>query len=342
MRRKLTPGRSAILIYINNMGFVREKAIFVEYKRIILDSDVILQVPFFLWNGKEISGLDCFWVLPEEVRDNDIKKLQYDLIKLQIENLEFSNETGLKIPTKIKDKEIENMANENVNRIQSLIKKLGYDPRDESWIESEMASTKREKNWFAFERKNPLLFQKKWDDMIRDFNKQYRDDISVAEAKNLSKKRIRFILGSFNVRQSGNGDKKDWIMAAKLFEQQHRDIENRMLTWSNARHPNYPLVRTIKPIRFTPGIYFHECIERIPQIFENTKINSIATNIVLRIVSYDPVSRYVKLDFTKDVRTLIKGNEIDVKPWDRSEADYLFWLKPEEIDSHLKILENLN
>lgn len=341
-RRRLEAGQNVILVYLKARGFISEPATFLQYKRIILN-DVHYEIPVFDFKNEVIDGLECFWVLPEDAKSEEtIQRIQYELIKVQIAAQEIGLEMGIEVPKKIKDKEITKMAQANTDRIKTLIQKLGFDPRDESWIEVDLANTDRERNWFAFERKNPLLFAKKWDEMTAEFNRQYKDNLSADEAKNLSKKRVRYLLGAFHTRQSGNANRHDWVSAAKDFEQKHRDVENRMLTWSGARNPNFPLVKVLKPLAFTAGPYFHECIEKIPHVFTDSKINKIKDGVALRVVSYDPVEKYIRLDFTPDVRKLIKGLEdSETKPWEKHDPDYNIWLKPEEIQTHIRILEKL-
>lgn len=340
-RKRLTiAGQPVILVYIKTIGFLNEHASFIEYKRIMVNN-LPYEIPYFEWKNKQISGLDCFWILPEDAgSEEQIQRIQYELIQVQVAALEIGYEYDIDVPKKIRDVEITKMAKENHERIKALIEKMGFDPRDESWIENDLATSPREKNWFSFERKNPLLFARKWDDFVNEYNRQFDDEISVPDAKNLCKKRMRYLLGAFTVRQTGNPNKTEWVNASRKFEQKHRDAENRMLTWSHKRKPNFPLTRVIKPIVFTPGSYFHECIENIPHVFTDIKLNKIKEGIVLRVVSYDPVERYIRLDFTSDIRTLIKGSDSE-KPWEKDDADYNFWVKPEEVDKHLKVLEQL-
>lgn len=303
---------------------------------------VYYNIPFFKLEEQEISGLDCFWILQHDVKsEDDILKMQYNLIKIQTSILEMQNELNLNLPVKIKDKEIQNMAKENQDRIKNLIQKLGFDPRDESWIENSLATNEVEKKWFAFERKNPFIFNKLWKDMTEDFNKFHSLNISIAEAKNLSKKRTRFLLGSYITRQSGNSNQIDWINSAKQFEQEQREIENRMLSWSLNRNNSFPLCQTLKPITFTPGPYFHQCIEKIPHVFTDTSITKIKPGVVLQVVSYDPVKKYIKLEFTKDVQNKIRSKNSEQKAWEKDETDYNIWLQPNEVESSLKILEKL-
>jgi hypothetical protein len=339
-RRILKPNQKVIIIYDSKIGFTTSSAIFKNYRQISIGS-ALHDIPVFDYQDGEITGLDCFWILPEEGRTPErIERLQYELIDLQIQALTFAKEKGYIVPLKIKDREIEVMAQENTDRLQSLIQKLGFDPRDASWIETELADGQRERNWFKFERENALMFASEWDDMTQQFNQQYDDSISVDEAKNLSKKRMRYLLGAYHIRMSGNADRANWKVVAKEFEQKHRDRENRMLTWTLQRDGKFPLARTKQPVLFFAGPYFAILIEKVPHLFTDTNCTYVKPGIILRVISYDPISRYIRLDFTAEIRKMIKGVD-DPKPWVKDTADYDLWVKPEEVDAQLEFLENL-
>ena len=154
---------------------------------------------------------------------------------------------------------------------------------------------------------------------------------------------MRYILGASYTRISGNSQKEDWIKAARDFEKYHRGIENRMLTWTLAHKESFPLVRATKEVSFWPGPYFHKCVEKFPHIFTAPDCTFIKPGIVLRVLSYDPQEKYIRLDLTKDLRQLVKPDEPkDAKIWVKDRADYDVWVKPEEIETHLEILEPLD
>jgi len=341
-RRRIKDGQEVVLIYITNVGYVKDIALCKGYRRIILGK-VEHEVPVFLYKGKEITGLDCFWLLPENsVNDDYVLEVQKRLCALQVKVLEISMEKNYIMPQKIKDPQIEKIAKDNVSQMNAVIEKFGFDPRDETWIETELAHTDREKNWFAFERENGLVFSTQWDDVVSVFNQQYNDSISVEQAKNMSKKRMRYYLGAHHTRMSGNSSVEDWKKAAREFEETHRNCENRMLSWTLNRQGKYPMVRIKKPVRFWPGPYFHQFLEKVPHIFTGPQLKTIKTGVILRVISYDPVDKYIRLDFTEDVRKLIKPDEPDnAKIWLKDKADYDIWIKPEEVESHLEILEPL-
>ncbi len=340
-RRILCPGRRVIIIYDASIGFVEYDGVFKEYRRIMYGG-IFHDIPIFEHNGVEIDGLNCFWALPADIPTvDDVHKLQYELINLQIKSLALGKEMNYQVPRKIKDAEIEQMAEESVQQINSIIQKLGYDPRDSTWIEKELAITDRERKWFKFERESAIVFSDSWDDIVKVYNHQENDDISVYSAKELSKKRMRFILGAYNIRMSGNGEVGSWKKSAREFETIHRLRDARMIEWSKSRNGKFPLVRVKKPLPFSCGLYFNECIENIPHVFTDPKLSKVKAGIVLRIVSYDPKLKYILPDFTIDVRNLIKPPDESSTPWIKGSHDYVIWLKPEEIETHLELLEPL-
>lgn len=340
-RRTLLPDTEVVIIYDVDIGFVQESAVFKEYRPITLNG-TIYNTPVFTCKNKEISGISCFWALPHEVRDiSDVHNLQYELISTQLVVSQVANQMGYNIPQKIHSKELIEMANEKNEQRAALIKKFGFDPTDDSWIENDLAQTIRERKWFKFERENRLIFHDNWDEIIDKYNRAFGETLTVEEAKALSKKRMRYILGSHNLRYRGDKDKKKWAFEARQFEQMHKAREERMLVWSNKHLAHFPLVRVKKPVRFFTGQYFNECIERIPNFFVDTGCQYIKPDIVLRVVSYDPQDKYIRLDFTHDTRQLIKGPEKDSAPWNKESLDYDIWVKPSEIESHLELLEPL-
>ena len=338
-RRRLNEGQPVVVIYRKDIGFVEQEASFVNYSRISVGS-AEHEVPVFQTQNETLSGIDCFWLLPEEAKSpENIQYMQYELIKSQLVALEIAYKSGYSIPQKIQDKELEIMAQENVDRMQQLIEKLGFDPRDESWIEKELALTGIEKNWFKFERENALMFEDNWVDIVALFNKQYKQNLIPDQAKALNKKRQRFIMGAFNVRMRGVASVEEWKKAAKKFEETHRLREDRMREWSQAHQDNYPLVRTKKPVKFFPGPYLEKCMERIPHLFSDNSFSHVKEGVALRVLSYDPLLKYIRLDFTEDIKTKIKP--VESPEWVKDTADYDMWVLPNQIEAYLDILESL-
>lgn len=339
-RRKLEPGQKVLIVYDKEIGFTEDEATFVRYEPTEIN-ETIYNIPLFERNGKELSGLDCFWILFDDIRSPDkIQLLQYELISVQLKAMEVAEEEGLELPVKIKDRKMKTMVEDARSKIESVVQKLGFDPRDESWVENELAADEREVNWFRFERENGLIFTEQWDDIVAVYNAQNHDNISVEQAKNMSKKRMRYILGAYHTRMRGNPSKENWKDAARAFEKKHRERENRMLTWTLAHKDRFPLVKVKKPIKFFTGPFFTEISERVPHLFTNLQFNHIKEGIVLRVLSYDPQEQYIRLDFTPEIRRLIRGED-DKAPWLKDRSDYDMWVKPEEVDECLEFLERL-
>ncbi len=339
-RRQLSPNTKVTIIYDQDIGFVEEPALFVGYRRIMV-GDVGHEIPVFEYKDREITGLSCFWVMPHQVQTQEhLRKMQREIIRLQVMASQIGREEGYKIPRKIRDPEIKQMAKNNADQTKAVVQKLGYDPRDEAWIEEELATTTREKRWFKFERENGVVFSSKWGDIVQVYNQQFKDDLSVEDAKNLHKKRTRYLIGSSHIRYSGNADKKQWVREARKFEEYHRECAHRMLDWTLAHQNQFPLVRTKKPIPFNCGPYFNECIERVPHLFAEASCNRVKEGIVLRVLSYDEETQYIRVDFTDDIRKEIVGEET-IAPWIKDEHDYSIEIRPDMIETHLEILESL-
>jgi len=339
-RRRLKPEQEVVIIFDTRIGYVEKPAIFVKYEQISIGNSNH-DIPVFDYEDRTITGLDCFWLLPQEAQNPEkIQKIQYDLLKAQVNVLTIGKRLGYNIPQKIKDPEIKKMAEENNARIQAVIDKFGFDPTDTSWIEIELSTTTRERNWFKFEREHALAMNDNWDDMIHVYKQQFDDTISLEEAKRLSKKWYRFVLGSHNIRLRGIKDRSQWVQDARDFEKTHRNRETRMLTWSLACKNKFPHIRTKQRVAFAPGPYFNECIERCPQLFTSPDCTMLKPGTILRVVSFDAEQKFIKLDFTEEIHALIKG-EVQDKPWSREGPDYIIMVKPEEFDTHLEVLESL-
>lgn len=339
-RRKLEVNQEVVLIYVSDIGYVNIRALCTGYRR-IMAGEANHEVPVFRYGSKEVTGAECFWLLPEDAKKG-IEQVQKQLAQLQLQATTLAKEMDYKMPDKVKDPAIEKMAAENVERLNAVIEKFGFDPRDETWLEEELAEGDREKNWFKFERENGLVFSQNWDDVVQVYNQQFKDNIVVSQAKNMSKKRMRYWLGAHYTRMSGNNRVDDWKQAARNFEKAHRARENRMLSWSLLHRGKFPLVRTKEELPFWPGPYFHRILERLPHLFTDATIQKLKPGTILRVLSYDTQDKYIRLDFTEDTRKEIKPDEPEnTKIWVKDSADYDFWIKPEEVESHLEILESL-
>ncbi len=234
------------------------------------------------------------------------------------------------------------MTDQNTEARLNLINKLGYDPLDFSWLETELAQNDLERKWFKFQRENNGGFDDQWNKNTIIFNQQYHENITSEKAYVLCLKWKRYLIGAWATLSSQNPNKKDWIIAAKKFEKRHVLRQERMEKWSEEHKNNFPLVKVIKPIRFRHGPYFFECLKSIPKMFVNYLCYQIRKEVILQVISYDPEIRFIQLDFTPDIRKKIKPVEENYEPWKRMKSNYDFDVYPEEIDDHLEFLNPID
>lgn len=341
-RRELTENDSVIIIYHHQLGFIKQASQFKQYRSIIYNS-INHQIPVFDFNESEITGLECFWLLLSDIEydESRIEDIQRELIGLQITASEIGAVKGYKIPRKIQDKEIDKMVTETAEHRKSLIKELGYDPLDYSWVEREMSRNDTERNWFQFLRENKGGVDENWQQWANTFNDKFRENVSSEQAFHMSRKWKRYIIGAWNTITSKNGNIEDWKKAATEFEKYHREIEERMLEWSLEHQSKFPLAKVKKPLHFRHGPYFNECVERVPKLFTSTNCYELRPDVVLRVVAYDSVHKFIRLDFTSDVRALIKPSASEDEIWKQTEADYVIYCSPNQIDSHLELIGSL-
>ena len=76
-RRILKENQKVIIIHDKQLGYVKQHARFVKYKNQEISKGLFHDVPHFEYDGKSISGLNCFWILPDDIKsDKDIEVLQ--------------------------------------------------------------------------------------------------------------------------------------------------------------------------------------------------------------------------------------------------------------------------
>lgn len=342
-RRRLSDNQDVIIIYEVDVGYVKKHATFKYYKS-ILYNNVTHDIPVFNCNGQEITGDKCFWVLESEVSsDVEIEKIRKELISAQMKTIEFGIKENYTVPEKIKDPQLKKEAVENSQRMKALIQKFGFDPRDETWIETHMAASQTESDWFQFEREYTDAYTRQsWQDIADVFNKEYNAHITAEHARALAKKRMRYLLGAMNTRLSGNANVEDWKKSASEFEKFHKEVDERMETWSRKHRDAYPIVKVKKSLPFYVGPFFNECIERIPQLFTTPRCEFIEKGVTLRVITYDPKDKFIRLDFMPDIRRLIiSGIEREAEPWIKSFADYDFLIDADKIEEYLTIIDKL-
>ncbi len=331
-RRRLSAPQEVILIYDVEAGFIQQQATFKEYRR-IRDNNIEVEVPVFERQGSEINGLQCFWVLPTDLKsDEEVIQFQHELIELQYQASALGYLLDYQVPEKIKDKEIRNMVESYTEHRAKLTAEFGYDPLDYSWVERELSETALEKSWFAYQREHKGGFSDDWENTILRFKAKYSMDVSIEQAFDLSRKWKRFLIGAWNTIASRNVNLEDWKSAAREFEEHHRNIEERMSQWTAEHKDNFPMAKVIEPVHFRHGPYFNQCIERVPHIFTDATCYSLRAGVVLQVVSYDPIEKYIRLDFTSDIRDKIKPEVPASNPGMPLKADYVIYVPPIELD----------
>jgi len=341
-RRKLSAGEEIILIYDVNAGFIQQSAKFKEYRSIIYNGTEH-EIPVFERKDSEITGLECFWIKPSDIDDDArIEQIQRELIDLQLKAFEAGETTGSKVPEKIKDKEIRQMAKQHADFRAGLIEKMGYNPLDYSWVERELAENPVERLWFKFQREHKGSFDDNWKHTAKMFSDSYHNEITPEEAFDLSRKWKRYIIGAWNTIAAQNPNVEDWKSAAKKFEKHHRDIETRMMQWSMKHVNNRPLAKVKSPVMFQHGPYFNECLENVPKLFVDAKCFQLREGVVLEVMSYDPEFKYIRLDFTHDIREKIKPGVPQNDPWRPMKADYVIYVPPDDINEQLEFLGTLD
>ncbi len=343
-RRKLSFGDEVVLIYEVDVGFIQQAARFKEYRSIIYNG-VKHNIPVFDRKGSEITGLECFWLLTTEADTLRIDEVQRELIDLQIKVLETAKIEGYVMPEKIKDKEITNLAEQRAKFRAGLIEKMGFDPLDYSWVEKRLAKTPLERKWFNFQASKydsePQPSDGDWEQLTKEFFKKHGEKITTQEAFDLSKKWKRFVIGAWNTISAQNPNVDDWEKAAVKLEKYHKEAEERMIKWSKSKEGNYPMAKVKEPVSFKYGPYFHECAERVPKLFTDRFCTHIKKGVVLRVLSYDPEIKFIKLDFTSDIRDVIKPDQPEIHSWQPHKPDYVIDVMPSEIEEQLEFLEPL-
>lgn len=344
-RRKLSFDDEVVLIYEVDVGFIQQAARFQEYRSIIYNG-VKHDIPVFKRKGSEVTGLECFWLLASEADALRIDEIQRELIGLQIKVLEIANIEGYDMPEKIKDPEIKKLAKQRAQFRAGLIEKMGYDPLDYSWVEKRLAITPLEKKWFSFQafkyNSEPDPRDGDWEYLANEFFEKYGEKILIQDAFELSKKWKRFIIGAWKTIAAQNPNVDDWEKAAIKTEAYHRESEERMIKWSKSKEGNYPIVKVKEPVLFKYGPYFDECAERIPKLFTDRFCTHIKPGVVLRVIAYDSQEKFIRLDFTPEIRALIKPGQPEIPLWQPPKPDYCIDVMPSDIEEQLELLEPLS
>jgi len=288
----------------------------------------------------EILGTECFWLKSSDIKHpHDVEKFQKEIVLNQIKAFDFVNKLNPEVITKMQDPVLDDIRRRST-KFESLVEEHGFDPRDTGWLETELASTDLEKKWFHFERTHNLDTRRRdLDKLIELFKDEYHEDIDPELAYGLSKKRCRFIDGSYSIRLSWEPDKEKWKNTAIEFSKKHEQIEKRMLEWSLAHKGNFPICRTKETIQFYPGPLWKNFVEKAPGLFTDASCNRLEEGILLQVVSYDPVLKYIRLNFPPDVIRLVDDAFVN-EPW--LEDWYVIKVTPEEIPEKLDLTQSLD
>lgn len=209
-----------------------------------------------------------------------------------------------------------------------------FEPLNYEWLEKELASNELERHWFKFQRETKDHYGDDWSKAVLSFKAHFKNEITEDKAIELTKKWKRFIIGSWNTVASQNKNVQDWKKSAIEFEVYHNKIEQRMRKWTEEHESNFPKTKTKEPVRFLAGSFFNTCIEKIPKIFTNVQCSYIKKGVELVVTSYDEELDYIRLDFSDDIRNILKQNT-RINPWD-SKSSYIIYLPPHEVEQKIE------
>ena len=302
----LKQGDKVVIVWTKNDQFTQQDAVFQSYVK----GRISETTPLFLLKNENILGEDCFWLLKKNIKQSsDIAKYQQMIEPMQVAAYEMAAKAGQPPIDKLKKKEITQLGKERaarVNRFQRFIDKFGFDPTDETWIEEHLAKDETERKWFTFVREHGITSHS--EDGIGLFNKKEKENITLNDAKKMTKKRMRYVLGSFNIRYQGENDIEKWKKDAIAFEEKFESREQRMAEWTKKQRNQFPIVTTLKPIEFWSGTMFAKCLEKIPHVFTSPDCEYIKAGVSLEVRGYDPQEKWIDLDFTPDVREMLTGS----------------------------------
>jgi len=328
-KTELQKGQKVIIIWTKKHHFVELEGTFVAYVKSVYSKDT----PLFITKVGDITGESCFWILKEQVRSKkELLYYQNMIIPLQIKMANQANKEGIHFVEKIKYKEVQKMAKEKIeqhNRFKNFIRKYGFDPTDDSWLEAHMAENETERKWFSFTREQnmPLITE----ELASVFNSEQAEKISYEQALEMTKKKIRYALGSKIIRMKGESNIDKWKEDALAFERQFKAREERMAEWARTNEKKERHVKTLKPVEFWYGNILMRCIEKIPDIFTSPDCEHIKPGVELDVLEYDPVEKWIKLDFLPAVKEQLKAP---------ADAHYAIVIHPENI-GHLEGVDRL-
>lgn len=326
MENNLKQGDEVYIIWTSKLNYVKLDGVFLSY----VEGKQLEKTTLFETEQGTITGEECFWILKKHIKkQEDILKYQKQIIPLQLSLSEHN------FPQKVHYKELNKMISEkmsNRDKLKQFIQKYGFNPFDDSWIENILAENEIEKKWFKFTRDRNFPYPEQ--EIVDLFNHENETNITKEEARKLTVKKMRYILGSVSIRQQGNPLVDDWKENAIAYEKRFSDRDKRMDEWVQTRNGNFPWVTTKQPLEFLSGTHLLKCIEKIPHVFTSPDCDFIKQGIVLEVRRYDPIEKWIHLDFTPDVRELLLGTKEEI------ETDYAILLKPQNLNESLEGLDS--
>jgi hypothetical protein len=329
--KQLNQGDEVFIIWTSKLNFIKIDGVFLSY----IDGKIIDKTALFSTKHGNITGEECFWVLKKRIKkESDILKYQKKIIPLQMVSSIVSYDFGISVLDKIKCKELNKMAQEKISnkeKLKQFITRYGFNPFDDSWMENYLTNNEIEKQWFKFTRDRDFLYPEQ--KIVDFFNNENNTNITVEEAKKMTIRKMRYILGSTNIRQQGNPIVEEWKKKAIGYEKKFSDRDKRMDEWVKSKNGILPWVTTKEPLEFWKGTYFLKCLEKIPHVFTSPDCDFIKSGVALEVKKYDPIDKWIHLDFTPDIKEKLLGTKTDI------ETDYAIIVVPNNIKS---CLENIN
>jgi len=329
LQSKIEIGEPVYILWWEPVGFINIEAVFAGLD----SSDLIFHI-----DGKTIKGSQCFWIQKSKITSlNQLLFFQKAILPVQLKLYEYSLKTNQEFVPKLKSSEIERMMKaikQKHDQVKNIIDKYGFDPSDTTWVEELMPETNLERDWYSFLREFKDTFVTI--EQVKIFNARFGYSLDLDTAKTLLKKRMRYLIGAFTLRWSGEKDKEKWRASACSFESKFSSCEQAMINWYLSKNGEPQLVIVKEPIQFYAGQWFLKIIERIPNLFTNYECKYIKPGVALEVFGFDRENKYIDLDFTADIRKKIFDTE------DRhSENTYAILLKNVDVANKLESIEHL-
>ena len=199
----------------------------------------------------------------------------------------------------------------------------------------EMAITGRETKWFEDYSSEGPMSPPQIKTNVENFNKKHNLDLSPQQAQELENKRVRYLLGMQIAYLKGERDPREIKERGKSFEKLNRERNRRIQEWRKQNADRKPRVKTKSPVNFDPGSYYNECIEKIPSCFKSTDCRQITEGTELIVTGYDPVEKFIQLDFPDSIREQIITED------DASKVKYVIMIQRDKLENDLEFLDEI-